>query len=58
MRLPDEYRQAVVLFYLEDLPYEEICGILRIRIGTLKSRLSRGRKMLGVELADWMNPDD
>lgn len=58
MRLPDQYRQAVVLFYLEDLPYEEICAILGIRIGTLKSRLSRGRKILARDLATWMDSDD
>jgi RNA polymerase sigma-70 factor (ECF subfamily) len=58
MGLPVEYRQAVVLFYLEDLAYEEICGILGIRIGTLKSRLSRGRKMLGRALGPWMEDHD
>jgi len=54
MEIPDQYRQAVVLFYLEDKSYEEICEILGIRIGTLKSRLSRGRKMLASALGPWM----
>jgi len=57
MLLPHRYRQPVVLFYLEDLPYGEICAILGIRIGTLKSRLNRGRTMLARGLGDWMESD-
>jgi len=58
MEMPEAYRQAVVLFYLEDLPYEEICEILGVRIGTLKSRLNRGRKHLEKALGPWMDADD
>lgn len=45
-RLPAVYREVIVLHYLQDMAYEEICTVLGIRMGTLKSRLSRGRAML------------
>jgi RNA polymerase sigma-70 factor (ECF subfamily) len=56
--LPDAFRQAVVLFYLEDKSYEEICAILGIRMGTLKSRLSRARTMLEATLTPLMGHDE
>lgn len=42
-RLPDAYRLAVVLRDLCDLDYEEIAGHLGVPIGTVRSRISRGR---------------
>lgn len=52
-RLPEEYRAAVVLFYLEELSYREIAEALEVPLGTVMSRLSRGkvvlRRMLHVE---------
>ena len=56
--LPDAFRQAVVLFYLEERSYEEICSILGIRMGTLKSRLSRARAMLEDTLKPLMGSDE
>jgi len=56
--LPDSFRQAVVLFYLEEKSYEEICVILGVRMGTLKSRLSRARTMLETSLAPIMRNDE
>jgi len=58
MTLPEQFRQVVVLFYLEDLSYDEICAILRIGMGTLKSRLNRARTMLGHALGPMMRDDD
>jgi RNA polymerase sigma-70 factor, ECF subfamily len=45
-RLPDEQRQVILLVGLEGMRYEEVATILGIPIGTVRSRLSRGRDML------------
>lgn len=45
-RLPGVYREAVVLRDLEDLTYEEIAQALGVRIGTVRSRIARGRRQL------------
>ncbi len=51
-RLPRHYREAVLLADVEDFSYKEIAAIKRVPIGTVMSRLSRGRKLLRAELAD------
>jgi RNA polymerase sigma-70 factor (ECF subfamily) len=45
-RLPEEFRLVVVLNAIEGLAYQEIADILGIPIGTVRSRLYRGRKLL------------
>ena len=50
--LPEEYRTVAVLALVEDLPYKEIAGILSIPVGTVMSRLHRGRKLLQARLSD------
>jgi RNA polymerase sigma-70 factor, ECF subfamily len=45
-RLPEEYRVVSTLYFMEDLSYEEIARILGCPVGTVRSRLHRGRKML------------
>lgn len=50
--LPEEYRTVSLLALVEDLPYKEIAAILSIPVGTVMSRLHRGRKLLQVRLAD------
>ena len=45
-KLPDEQRQVILLVGLEGMRYEEVATILGIPIGTVRSRLSRGRDML------------
>jgi RNA polymerase sigma-70 factor (ECF subfamily) len=44
--LPDPFRGAVVLSDVEDLSYDEISEILDVPVGTVKSRLFRGRRIL------------
>ncbi|HET7482797.1 MAG TPA: sigma-70 family RNA polymerase sigma factor [Actinomycetota bacterium] len=44
--LPDEYREAVVLHDLGGVPYEEIAAVAGVPVGTVKSRISRGRRQL------------
>ena len=45
-RLPDEFRVALVLRYISDLDYAEIAEILGVPVGTVRSRLSRGKAAL------------
>ena len=44
--LPEEQRQVILLVGLEGMRYEEVAAVLDIPIGTVRSRLSRGREML------------
>ena len=45
-QLPDEQREVVLLVGLEQLPYDEVARLLEIPLGTVMSRLSRGREKL------------
>lgn len=49
--LPESFREAVVLVDLEDQSYEAAAEVLGIPIGTVRSRLFRGRKLLQDHLA-------
>jgi RNA polymerase sigma factor (sigma-70 family) len=49
-RLPDKYRLPVILCYLEGKTNEEVAGLLRWPIGTVKGRLSRARDLLRSRL--------
>jgi RNA polymerase sigma-70 factor (ECF subfamily) len=48
--LPDEYREAVVMADLGGVPYEEIASLTGVALGTVKSRISRGRRLLARRL--------
>lgn len=50
--LPDEFRDACALYFLENMPYQEIAEILECPVGTVRSRLHRGRKYLQKALWD------
>ena len=49
-KLPPKIRQTVVLYYIEDFSVKEIKQILKVPEGTVKSRLSKGRELLRIEL--------
>jgi hypothetical protein len=52
-RLPVEYREVLVLRELEELGYREIAAIADLPIGTVMSRLARGRRRLATLLAGY-----
>jgi RNA polymerase sigma-70 factor, ECF subfamily len=44
--LPDDYRAAAALYFMQDMSYQEIADVLEVPIGTIRSRLHRARRML------------
>jgi RNA polymerase sigma-70 factor (ECF subfamily) len=52
-RLPQHYQEVVILSDVEELNYKEIADALSIPIGTVMSRLSRGRSLLRSELGNY-----
>src|SRR3954470_19471785 len=50
--LPPDFRAAVVLCDIEQLSYEEIAATLGVKLGTVRSRISRGRALLRAALPD------
>jgi len=51
--LPEEFRVAVVLADLQDFSYKEIADIMECPVGTVMSRLYRGRRLLQARLRDY-----
>lgn len=49
-RLRPEYRESVVLFYIEGASYQEICDVTGLPLGTVKTNLHRARKELAQEM--------
>jgi RNA polymerase sigma-70 factor, ECF subfamily len=52
-QLPEEYRRVVALADVQGLPYQEIAERLDIPVGTVRSRLSRGRERVRRALHSW-----
>ncbi len=52
-RLPESFRSAVLLVDVEELTYEEAAQVISCPVGTLRSRLFRGRKALFLELESY-----
>jgi RNA polymerase sigma-70 factor (ECF subfamily) len=44
--LPEEYRLVATLYFIEDFSYQQIAEVLECPVGTVRSRLHRGRRML------------
>ncbi len=55
--LSPSFRAAVVLRDIEELSYEEIADVLQVALGTVKSRILRGREALRKELAGRLEPE-
>ncbi len=53
-KVPEPYRTTLILRDLEDMSYEEIAEVLEISLGTVKSRLTRGRDALRQRLAPYV----
>ncbi|MBV9574619.1 MAG: sigma-70 family RNA polymerase sigma factor [Acidobacteriales bacterium] len=53
--VPEPYRTAIVLRDLEEMSYEEIGEIMQVSLGTVKSRITRGREALRQRLADYVS---
>jgi RNA polymerase sigma-70 factor (ECF subfamily) len=51
-QLPEEYRTTIVLRHVADLDYEEIAAIQGVPVGTVRSRLARGRAQLAEILGN------
>ncbi|HYT25820.1 MAG TPA: sigma-70 family RNA polymerase sigma factor [Actinomycetota bacterium] len=56
-RIPEDFRAAVVLCDLVRLPYSEAADILEVPVGTLKSRVFRGRLALAEQLSELGRPE-
>ncbi len=48
--LPEEFRTAIVLVDIEELSYQETAQVMECPLGTVRSRVSRGRRLLQVGL--------
>jgi RNA polymerase sigma-70 factor (ECF subfamily) len=50
--LPTEYRVVATLYFIEDFSYQQIAHVLECPVGTVRSRLHRGRRLLQKALWD------
>jgi RNA polymerase sigma-70 factor (ECF subfamily) len=50
--LPENYREVVILCELEEMSYEEVSAALGCPVGTVRSRLHRGRSLLIEKLRE------
>ena len=52
--VPEPYRTAIILRDLEEMSYEEVADVLQISLGTVKSRITRGRDALRKKLTEYV----
>jgi RNA polymerase sigma-70 factor, ECF subfamily len=55
--LPARFRQVILLVDVQELPYEEVSAIMKVPLGTVKSRVNRARLKLQDKLKDIMEHD-
>ena len=55
-KVPEEFRVALVLADVQDLPYDQISRILEVPVGTVKSRVHRGRLAMAKAMGLTTNP--
>lgn len=53
--LPEEFRTVILMVDIEELSYDEVARVLELPIGTVKSRVSRGRASMRRQLQDYAN---
>jgi RNA polymerase sigma-70 factor (ECF subfamily) len=58
LSLPTNYREVVVLCDLQEMSYEEAAAALRCALGTVRSRLHRGRSLLMDKLREFRKPGE
>jgi len=51
--IPDEFRAAVILRDIFDLSYKEVAEVLQVPLGTVRSRICRGRRILAEQLREY-----
>lgn len=54
--LPVSHRAVLLLHHVHDLPVDEVAALLRVPVGTVKSRLARGRAVLASRLSERSTP--
>lgn len=56
--LPDECREVIMLYYYQDVTYQEIADALGVSAATVNARLSKARKLLRLRMARWEDKHD
>jgi len=56
-KIPEEFRAPIVLVDMGDFSYEEVASILSCPVGTIRSRLSRGRKLMQQNLKTYVGSE-
>jgi RNA polymerase sigma-70 factor (ECF subfamily) len=52
LELPDHYREAVLMVTIDGRDYEEAARILGVPVGTIRSRIHQGRKLLKLAMEE------
>jgi RNA polymerase sigma-70 factor (ECF subfamily) len=55
--LPDAFKVALTLFYVQEMSYDEMTQVLELPLGTVKTNLSRGRTLLRKRVFERMKDE-